>query len=86
MLSQHIAIEQGSANRLIKFKNCRILRNSKIVKDCHLWVRNGKIIDPEKVFFDEKKKAHLVRAHKSLESDTSINSSIYRNTIVIMPS
>ncbi|XP_063233435.1 N-acetylglucosamine-6-phosphate deacetylase [Bacillus rossius redtenbacheri] len=39
--------------QLIKFKNCRILRNSRIFED-DIWVREGKIIDPEKVFFDEK--------------------------------
>lgn len=45
-------------NKLIKFKNCRILRNHKIIRD-DLWVRNGLIINPEKVFFDEKKPAHV---------------------------
>lgn len=46
-------------SQLIKFKNCRILRNHKIITE-DLWVRNGKIIDPEIIFFDEKQKAHLV--------------------------
>lgn len=41
---------------LTQFVNCRILRNSKIIKE-DVWVRNGKIQDPEKVFFDEKIKA-----------------------------
>lgn len=36
-----------------QFTNCHIIRNHSIVKD-DLWVRNGKFIDPEKVFFDEK--------------------------------
>ena len=45
--------------RLIKFKNCRILRNHKIIRE-DLWVRNGKIINPEKIFFDEKRQAHVV--------------------------
>ncbi|KAF5304532.1 hypothetical protein FQA39_LY09583 [Lamprigera yunnana] len=43
----------------VKFKNCRILRNHQII-DEHLWVRNGKIVNPEKVFFDEKIKADVV--------------------------
>lgn len=47
-----------SSIRLIQFKNCRILRNHKIIKD-DIWVRNGIIIDPEKIFFDEKKIAHI---------------------------
>lgn len=40
-------------NITIQFINCKILRNHKIIKE-DLWVRNGKIINPEKVFFDEK--------------------------------
>ena len=40
-------------NRLEQFRNCRILRNGNITKE-DLWVRNGKIIDPEKIFYDEK--------------------------------
>ncbi|KAK9885743.1 hypothetical protein WA026_012509 [Henosepilachna vigintioctopunctata] len=38
---------------LKQFYNCRILRNHELVDD-HLWVRNGRIVDPEKIFFDEK--------------------------------
>lgn len=66
MLSEHIATGAGpdSASKLIKFKNCRILREHKIIKE-DLWVRGGKIVDPEKVFFDEKRQAHLVRTHSS---------------------
>lgn len=45
--------------RLIRFHDCRILRNHKIIKE-DLWVRNGKIIDPEKIFFDEKSRADVV--------------------------
>lgn len=61
MISSEANSEQESTNssQLIKFKNCRILRNHKIITE-DLWVRNGKIIDPEKIFFDEKQKAHLV--------------------------
>lgn len=44
--------------KLKQFTNCRILRNHKIYKE-DLWIRNGKIINPEKVFFDEKVKADL---------------------------
>lgn len=38
---------------IVQFHNCFILRGGKILKD-DLWTRNGKIINPEKVFFDEK--------------------------------
>lgn len=40
-------------NELIQFINCRILRNHKIVPE-DIWVRNGIIVNPEKIFFDEK--------------------------------
>lgn len=61
MISSEATGEKQSADssELIKFKNCRILRNHKIITE-DLWVRNGKIIDPEVIFFDEKRKAHLV--------------------------
>ncbi|XP_072040402.1 N-acetylglucosamine-6-phosphate deacetylase-like [Amphiura filiformis] len=36
-----------------KFKNCRILVNHKIIRE-DLWVRDGKIINPEKLFYSEK--------------------------------
>lgn len=44
---------------LTQFKNCHLVRNHQIVCD-DLWVRNGKIVDPEKVFFDEKNIADQV--------------------------
>nr|CAH7739649.1 unnamed protein product [Callosobruchus chinensis] len=48
-----------SSDKLVQFKDCRILRNHKIIRE-DLWVRNGKIINPEKIFFDEKIKADSV--------------------------
>lgn len=48
----------SSECRLTQFRNCRLLRDHQLVRD-DLWVRDGKIIDPEKVFFDEKRQAHL---------------------------
>lgn len=39
--------------KLLQFMNCLILRNHKLMKE-DLWVRDGKIINPEKVFFDEQ--------------------------------
>ncbi|XP_015596952.1 N-acetylglucosamine-6-phosphate deacetylase [Cephus cinctus] len=38
---------------LRQFYNCSILRHGKILKE-DLWVRNGLIVDPEKIFYDEK--------------------------------
>uniref|UniRef100_A0A1Y1L6X7 Amidohydrolase-related domain-containing protein n=1 Tax=Photinus pyralis TaxID=7054 RepID=A0A1Y1L6X7_PHOPY len=48
-----------SSSELIQFINCKILRNHTLTEE-HLWVRNGKIINPEDVFFDEKIKADTV--------------------------
>lgn len=42
-----------SDKMLLQFKNCKILRDHAIISE-DFWVRNGKIVDPEKVFFDEK--------------------------------
>ncbi|CAH0560663.1 unnamed protein product [Brassicogethes aeneus] len=44
------------SGQLIQFVNCKILRDHKFILD-DFWVRDGKIVDPEKVFFDEKIKA-----------------------------
>ena len=40
-------------NWIKKFTNCFILRDNEIIKE-DLWVRGGKIINPEPLFFDEK--------------------------------
>ncbi|GJQ75095.1 hypothetical protein Trydic_g9707 [Trypoxylus dichotomus] len=44
--------------KLKQFTNCRILRDHKIFRE-DLWIRNGKIINPERIFFDEKIKADI---------------------------
>ncbi|XP_030264604.1 N-acetylglucosamine-6-phosphate deacetylase [Sparus aurata] len=38
---------------ITQFINCRILREHQLQRD-DLWVREGKILDPEKLFFDEQ--------------------------------
>ncbi|XP_053690738.1 N-acetylglucosamine-6-phosphate deacetylase [Sabethes cyaneus] len=48
----------ASKHKIIQFQNCRLLRNHRLTVD-DLWVRAGKIIDPEKVFFDEQEQASL---------------------------
>lgn len=42
-----------ASGKTIQFKNCRLVRNRQIIVD-DLWIRNGKIINPEPVFFEEK--------------------------------
>ncbi|PSN53605.1 N-acetylglucosamine-6-phosphate deacetylase [Blattella germanica] len=46
-------LQRPNLKRLLQFRNCRILRDHKIISE-DFWVRDGKIVDPEKVFFDEK--------------------------------
>lgn len=40
-------------HRLFQFRNCFILRDHQIIRE-DLWVRNGKIVNPEVIFFQEK--------------------------------
>lgn len=51
---------------LIKFVNCRLIRNGRIECD-DIWVRDGKIMNPEKIFFEEK-----VKADKSVDCNNAI--------------
>ncbi|KAL0274135.1 UNVERIFIED_CONTAM: hypothetical protein PYX00_006631 [Menopon gallinae] len=44
---------KDSSNTLTQFKNCYILRNHQIIQE-DLWVRNGKFVNPENIFFDER--------------------------------
>ncbi|XP_030568592.1 N-acetylglucosamine-6-phosphate deacetylase [Drosophila novamexicana] len=46
-----------SVRQLIQFTNCRLVRDHRLIED-DLWVRDGKIINPEPVFYDERSKAH----------------------------
>lgn len=46
------------SNLLIQFTNCRLFFDNKIVKD-DLWIRNGIIQNPRKIFFEEKKQADV---------------------------
>ncbi|XP_065058864.1 N-acetylglucosamine-6-phosphate deacetylase-like [Rhopilema esculentum] len=52
------AVESCRNGSLIQFINCRILYRGAIVLD-DLWVRDGKICNPEQIFFDEKVQADL---------------------------
>lgn len=45
-----------SNHLLTQFTNCRVLRDHRLTP-VDLWVRDGRIVDPEKVFFDEKRSA-----------------------------
>ncbi|XP_020668777.3 N-acetylglucosamine-6-phosphate deacetylase [Pogona vitticeps] len=43
---------------VFQFTNCWILRNHELQRE-DLWVRDGRILNPEKLFFDEKKPADV---------------------------
>ena len=44
-----------SSDSLIRFENCRILKNGEIIHDDYLVIRNGKVLDYMSVYFDERK-------------------------------
>ena len=61
----------------LQFRNCWILQGDQIIKD-DLWVCDGKILNPEKVFFDTKVTADMqIDCNKSIISpgfiDVQIN-------------
>ncbi|XP_048351491.1 N-acetylglucosamine-6-phosphate deacetylase [Sphaerodactylus townsendi] len=47
-----------SAAPVFQFTNCWILKNHKLQRE-DLWVRKGQILNPEKLFFDEKRPADV---------------------------
>jgi len=51
-------VNGSSPGVLVQFYNCRILYNGKILKE-DFWVRDGKIMNPEKIFFLEKIRADI---------------------------
>ena len=50
---QSLNMLQDNKRVLKQFCNCKILRDSRIQTE-DLWVRDGKIVNPEKIFYDEK--------------------------------
>lgn len=47
----------AAPGELIQFRNCRLLRDHRLHDSLDLWVRDGRVIDPESVFFDERRAA-----------------------------
>ena len=58
--------EENHKGQLYQFRNCRILWNHKIIHE-DLWVRNGKICNPEQIFFDEQ-----IQADKQIDCNDLI--------------
>lgn len=53
-------------SKIIQFKNCRLVRDGAIVRD-DFWVRGGRILNPEPLFFEERVRADLtVDCHDAL--------------------
>jgi N-acetylglucosamine-6-phosphate deacetylase len=50
--------KRPEAGKVIQFWNCRLLRNHKLIED-DLWIRDGIILDPYVVFFDENVSADV---------------------------
>ncbi|XP_027718798.1 N-acetylglucosamine-6-phosphate deacetylase isoform X2 [Vombatus ursinus] len=48
----------GTEAQIVQFTNCRILRGHELIWE-DLWIREGRILDPEKLFFEEKKSADV---------------------------
>ncbi|KAG0300630.1 hypothetical protein BGZ98_009031 [Dissophora globulifera] len=46
--------------KVTKITNCRILRDHKIVEKDDIWIQNGKIIDPHKFFWYQKRLPDIV--------------------------
>ncbi|XP_031628897.1 N-acetylglucosamine-6-phosphate deacetylase [Contarinia nasturtii] len=53
-------------DEIVQFKNCRLIRNHQIVDD-YLWIQNGKIINPEPIFFDQK-----IGSHRQIDCNGAI--------------
>jgi len=51
------SLNDGERAGLLQFTNCRLVRGHRIIQD-DLWVRDGRIVNPEPVFFDEQVKSH----------------------------
>ncbi|CAG0883994.1 unnamed protein product [Darwinula stevensoni] len=52
-----VAMER-ERNIVTRFKNCSLLRNHEIIRE-DLWIQDGKIINPELLFFDAKRRPDL---------------------------
>jgi N-acetylglucosamine-6-phosphate deacetylase len=48
-----------TSGRLYKYTNCLLVQNGDLVKD-DLWVRDGKIVNPEEIFFGERVSADVI--------------------------
>ena len=47
---------QTERSQITRFKNCDVLRSGELVKGADVWVREGKVIDPQRLFYEEKRR------------------------------
>lgn len=55
VLFSSILLCVSMAKKLLRFENCRILKDGKILENDYLLVRDGKIVNYMDVFFDEER-------------------------------
>uniref|UniRef100_G3TV02 N-acetylglucosamine-6-phosphate deacetylase n=1 Tax=Loxodonta africana TaxID=9785 RepID=G3TV02_LOXAF len=48
--------QSAALGHVLQFTNCRLLRGGTLLRE-DLWVREGRVLDPEKLFFDERRLA-----------------------------
>ena len=57
--------ETKTKTKVIRFTNCQILRDHEIIRE-DLWVRDGKIVNPEPIYYLERRPADISIDCKSL--------------------
>lgn len=45
-------------DKIIQLVNCSLIKENEIIKE-DLWMRSGTFINPEKLFYEEKKSSHV---------------------------
>jgi N-acetylglucosamine-6-phosphate deacetylase len=59
------SVEVMEEDIVIRYRDCKVVRNGELVED-DVFVRRGEILDPKKLFFDERKQADVVYDCKGL--------------------
>ncbi|CAL8107490.1 unnamed protein product [Calicophoron daubneyi] len=52
-------LKDDLTDKIIRFSDCYILKDEGLIRD-DLWVRNGRFIDGQKLFFSERKQADII--------------------------
>ena len=82
---RHQEKETTSSEAIItRYTNCKVLRSGKL-KDDDVWVRNGLVLDPMKLFFEEKKSATVTYdCHGLIASPGFIDLQINGNCLLVL--